>query len=284
MTGQPLSISAASGLITRWVVGLAAVAGLHVPVTVFAQVATPPAGTVVTVNGVAISKTLVDRAVASATARGQADTPQLRKAITDELIARELLAQEAVRLKLDRSNEAKQQLAVARQNVLVELMLAEHMAKNPIPEAEIRAEFDRQVRMLEERGAQQQYRLRQITVAKEADAINIMGRIRKGESMEAIARQSSLAPSKEQGGFIDWISPRELVPAVSNVIVNLKAGTLAAAPIQTPSGWNIIRVEDVRSAPPPSFENNRAQVAEGLLREQRAAFIRKLRADAKLVE
>jgi peptidyl-prolyl cis-trans isomerase C len=75
-----------------------------------------------------------------------------------------------------------------------------------------------------------------------------------------------------------------LVPAVSNVIVNLKAGTLAAAPIQTPSGWNIIRVEDVRSAPPPSFENNRAQVAEGLLREQRAAFIRKLRADAKLVE
>jgi peptidyl-prolyl cis-trans isomerase C len=283
MSADP-STSAGSGLVIRWVIGLTAVAGLQASVAVFAQTAAPSVGTAVTVNGTAISKVLVDKAVASATARGQADTPQLRQAITDELIARELLAQEAIKLKHDRSNEARQQLAVARQNVLVELMLAEHMAKNPISEAAIRAEFDRQVRLLEERGAQQQYRIRQVTVANEADALSIIGRIRKGEAMETIARQRSLAPSKDQGGLIDWISPRELVPAVSNVIVNLKAGGLAAAPIQTPSGWNIIRVEDVRSAPAPSFESSRAQVADILLREQRVAFIRKLRADAKLVE
>jgi peptidyl-prolyl cis-trans isomerase C len=243
-----------------------------------------PAGAVATVNGVVISKADVDRLVARNKAQGRDDTPELRAAIKDELIVREVLAQESVKQKLDRSAEAKLQLNAARQGVLLDLLFVEHQNRNPITDAAIRAEYDRQIRSIEERGGNQQYRIRQVVLPNESDARGVIAKIRKGESMESLARQVSVAPSKEQGGLLDWLSPVQMVPAVSSVVVNLKAGTLAAAPILVQGGWNVIRVEEVRPFEPPSLEQSRDQIREVLIREQRAALIRKLRAEAKVAE
>jgi len=168
--------------------------------------------------------------------------------------------------------------------VLVELLLADHLTKNPVADAAIRAEYERQIRSLEERGGNQQYRIRQIALAGESEARGVIARIRKGESMEALARQLSIAPSKEQGGLLDWLPPLQMVPAISSVVVNLKAGTLAAAPILIQEGWNVIRVEEIRPFQPPALDQTRDQVRELLIPEQRAALIRKLRTEAKLVE
>jgi len=245
---------------------------------------TLPAGAVATVNGTPISKAQVDRALAQAVAQGRTDTPELRRAILDELVAREVLAQEAVKQKLDRSGDAKIALSNARQGVLIDLMISDHQSKNPISDAAIKAEYDRQLRVIEERGGNQQYRLRQVTVANEADARAVIARVRKGESIETIAKQSSIAPSKEQGGLLDWLSPLQMLPTVSSVIVNLKPGVLAAAPIQTQGGWNVIRVEEIRPFKPPTLEESRDEIRELLTREQRAALIRKLRAEAKVLE
>jgi peptidyl-prolyl cis-trans isomerase C len=243
-----------------------------------------PAGAVATVNGVVISKAEVDRLVARNKAQGRDDTPELRAAIKDELIVREVLAQESVKQKLDRSAEAKLLLNAARQGVLLDLLLVDHQNRNPITDAAIRAEYERQIRSIEERGGNQQYRIRQIVLPSESDARGVIAKIRKGESMESLARQVSIAPSKEQGGLLDWLSPVQMVPTVSSVVVNLKAGTLAAAPILVQGGWNVIRVEEVRPFQPPSLEQSRDQIREVLIREQRAALIRKLRAEAKVAE
>lgn len=241
-----------------------------------------PAGAVATVNGVVISKSELDRLVARNKAQGRNDTPELRAAIKDELIVREVLAQEAVKQKLDRSAEGKSQLNAARQGVLVDLLLADHLAKNPITDAAIRAEYERQIRGIEERGGNQQYRIRQIALADESEARGVIARIRKGESMETLARQVSIAPSKEQGGLLDWLSPLQMVPAISTVVVNLKAGMLAAAPILNQGGWNVIRVEEIRPFKPPTLDQSRDQIRELLIRQQRVALIRKLRAEAKV--
>jgi len=96
------------------------VMGLEAP-AVHAQAAASSSGTallagaVATVNGAVISKAEVDRVIARNKAQGREDTPELRAAIKDELIAREVLAQEAVKQKLDRSVEGKLQLNQARQ-------------------------------------------------------------------------------------------------------------------------------------------------------------------------
>lgn len=260
------------------------VLSLLAPAIAWSQAPTLPAGAVATVNGTVISKAQVDRAASAMAAQGRPDTPELRKAITEDLITLEVLAQESVKQRLDRSAEAKQQLAAARQNVLVDLLISDHLAKNPISDAAIAKEYERQLRLVESRGGNQQYRLRQITVQSETEAVELIGRIRQGESMEALARQVSRSPSKDQGGLLDWLSPLQMLPAVSSVIVNLKAGALAAAPIGTPGGWNVIKVEEIRPVSPPSLDQSRPQIREILVREQRAALIKKLRGEAKVVE
>ena len=241
-------------------------------------------GAVAVVNGVPITQSQFDRTLAIAVSQGSRDGTELRRSIREELITRELLAQEAMRLKLDNDETAQYLLAMSRQTALVEIMVREHLIRNPITDSEIIAEYQRQLRGLEERGGTQQYRLRQITVKTEAEALSAIGRIRKGEPMDAVARQISVAPSREQGGLLDWLSPLQMLPAVSSVVVNLGPGTLAAAPIRTENSWTVIKVEELRPFQPPSEEQMRGQLRNLIAAERRAALIRTLRSNAKITD
>ena len=243
-----------------------------------------PASNVAVVNGTPITQSQFDRTLAIAVAQGGRDSVELRRSIREELITRELLAQEAIRLKLDNDEAARYLLAMNRQTTLVEIMVRDHLTRNPITDGEIQAEYQRQLKGLEERGGTKQYRLRQITVKTEAEALSALGRVRKGESMEAVARQVSIAPSREQGGLLDWLSPLQMQPSIASVIVNLGAGTLAAAPIRTENSWTIIRVEELRPFQPPNEEQVRGQLRNLLIAERRAALIRNLRSSAQIVE
>ena len=61
------------------------------------------------VNGVSIPQSRVDMRVKIATSQGQPDTPELRKAIRDDLISLEVLSQEAKKKGLDKDPEVIQQ-------------------------------------------------------------------------------------------------------------------------------------------------------------------------------
>ena len=67
------------------------------------------ADTVALVNSTAIPKTELDRVVKLAVAQGQKDSPELRELAKQDLIDRQLLSQNAVKLALDKTPEAKLQ-------------------------------------------------------------------------------------------------------------------------------------------------------------------------------
>src|ERR1039458_1072669 len=71
------------------------------------------------VNGVSIPQARVDVRVKIAATQGQADTPELRKAIREDMISLEVLAQEAKKMGLDKDPEVSQQTVLAKQSVLV---------------------------------------------------------------------------------------------------------------------------------------------------------------------
>ena len=58
--------------------------------------------TFVTVNGVAVSQTMADVFMAEQKAKGAPDTPELKNAVREELIRRELLIQEAKKAGIDK--------------------------------------------------------------------------------------------------------------------------------------------------------------------------------------
>lgn len=240
-----------------------------------------PAGAVASVNGVAIPQALLDQNVRVNLAQGQRDTPELRQAIQDELVNREVLAQESARLGLDKSAEAQAQWAQVRQTFMVEILLNDYARRNPITEGALKAEFDRQIAAMKD---EQQYRVSLIVTATEEQAKAVLARLKKGESFSKLASELSIDPSKKNSGEVGWVVAAQILPAISNVMVNLTKGGLSAAPIQTSAGWNIIKLEDKRAFVPPSYDLAKNDIRQMLLQKQRFEYVKTLRDKAKVVQ
>ena len=71
------------------------------------------------VNNKPIPKAKVDEFVQALVAQGRPDTPELRAAVREELIARELFVQEAERKGLTRNADVQRQLDATRQQILI---------------------------------------------------------------------------------------------------------------------------------------------------------------------
>jgi peptidyl-prolyl cis-trans isomerase C len=237
------------------------------------------AAVMATVNGVAIPESLLEQNVRANVAQGQRDTPELRQILKDELVNREILAQEAAKLGLDKTAEAKTQLAQLRQTLLVELLLNDNLKKNPVTDVKIKAEYDRRVEALKN---EQEYKVGLIVTQTEDEAKAILARLNKGESFDKIATEKSIDPSKARGGDVGWVLPSQILPAISNVLVNLKKGSLAVAPIRTQAGWNIIKLEDQRAYQPPGLNEAKNDIRQSLIQQQRAELVKRLRDAARV--
>ncbi len=236
---------------------------------------------VAVVNGVSIPARLMDRNVQANVAQGQSDSPALRAALRDELIARELMTQEAVRRGLDKRRDTEDALQVLRQNVLIDALLQDDLSKSPITEAELKAEYDRQVRVLSA-GDLQQYQLATIVLENEADARAVMAALRSGQSFESQARARSVDASKERGGELGWLLADQMTPAISNVVVNLATGSVSAAPIQVGPFWHVVRLLGKRPYQVPAFEQSRPQLQAALMQNRRLALLKKLQDSARI--
>jgi peptidyl-prolyl cis-trans isomerase C len=236
-------------------------------------------GVMATVNGVAIPASLLEQNVNANVAQGQRDTPELRQLLKEELISREILAQEAVKLGLDKTAQAKTQLAQMRQTLMVELLLNDLIKKNPVTDVKIKAEYDRRVEALKN---EQEYKVALIVTPTEDEAKALIARLNKGESFEKIATEKSIDPSKQKGGQVGWMLAAQILPAISNVMVNLNKGTLAVSPIRTQAGWNIIKVEDKRAYQPPGLNEAKNDIRQALQQQQRADLVKRLREGAKV--
>src|SRR3990172_4360798 len=101
------------------------------------------AANLATVNGKAIPKSRVEFLVKSQAAQVKPDNEQLRKAILDQLIAWELVVQEADRKGLSKSAEVRSQLDLARQQIIFQAYLQDYVKTHPIKADALRAEYDR---------------------------------------------------------------------------------------------------------------------------------------------
>ena len=74
---------------------------------------------VATVNGTAIPQSLADALVAEKVSQGAQDSPQLRQAVREELIDRELIVQAAKKAGLEKQPDVQTAIRLADQGVLI---------------------------------------------------------------------------------------------------------------------------------------------------------------------
>lgn len=232
-----------------------------------------------TVNGKAIPASKVELMVKQVVAQGkQTDSPQLREAIKRELIGREVLIQEADKQGFGTRAEVKAALENARQSIIINAMLADYVKKNPVKDAEIKAEYDRYKAQLGDK----EYHARHILVATEEEAKALIAKIKAGSKFEDLAKASSKDGSAANGGDLDWASPAAYVPDFSKAMVALAKGAVTEAPVKTQYGFHVIKLEDTRATKIPPFEEVKQQVAESLQQRKLQVYREDLMKKAKI--
>jgi len=248
-------------------------------VVLFAAAALPAmAQNLAVVNGKAVPSSRADLMVKQMTSQGHQDSPQLRAMIKEELINREILIQEADKLGLGNTADVKSQMEIARQSIVIRALVADFVKKNPVSEADIKAEYDR----FKAQAGDKEYHARHILVDKEDDAKAIIAKLKAGAKFEDLAKQSKDTGSAANGGDLDWATPATFVKPFSDALVALKKGQLTEIPVKTQFGFHVIKLEDVRAAKIPTLEEIKPQIAESLQQKKLQTFQEELRKKAKI--
>jgi len=249
----------------------------------FAQQSGLPINVAASVNGALITNDMVEQGIRAAISQGQKESPKLRSAVIEKFVEVLLLSQQAEKDGLANSEKANTQLAMIRQNYLADLELSTYMAQNPITDADVQAEYNREIASLGPQGMIVEYKVSDIAVATEADAQAALVRIKKGESFDKVAKSVSLAPNKVQGGAVGWIQAGQIAPQLASVLVTLSKGQVSPAPIQMQQGWYLIKLEDKKSSKPPSFEQAKPAIRAGMTQRKQFEFLSQLAKDAKII-
>ena len=107
-------------------------------------------------------------------------------------------------------------------------------------------------------------------------------RLNKGEDFAKVAGEVTEDPSgKTSGGDLGYFTKEQMVPEFADVAFKLDKGQISA-PVKTQFGWHVIKVEDKRMKPPPSFDEVKPQIEQFVVRKAQADLVTKLRGDAKI--
>ncbi|MBB3119970.1 peptidyl-prolyl cis-trans isomerase C [Massilia violacea] len=231
------------------------------------------------VNGKAIPTSRVEAAVKQLVAQGQqTDSPQLREAIKRELIGREVLMQEAVKQNFDKDAAVKQQLENARQAIIINAFITEYLKKNPVKDTEIKAEYDRFVAQTGDK----EYHVRHILLETEAQANEVIAKLKGGAKFEDLAKTSKDTGTASSGGDLDWAVPSAFPKVFSDAFVGLQKGQITEKAVQTPNGFHVIKVDDVRAAKLPTLDELKPQIGEALTQKKVQAYQEELTKKAKV--
>ena len=231
------------------------------------------------VNGKPVPSSRVNALKQQVEASGRPVTPEVLAQIKEELIAREIFMQEARKQGLDATDDYKTQLELARQTILIRQLFANFQKKNPVTDADVKAEYDK----FAAANGGKEYRARHILVEKEDEAKTLIADIKKGGNFEDLAKKASKDPgSGANGGDLDWAAAASYVPEFSAAMTKLEKGQMTDAPVKTQFGFHIIRVDDVREAQLPKMEEVKPQIMQQLQQQKLSAFQDGLRSKAKI--
>jgi peptidyl-prolyl cis-trans isomerase C len=173
----------------------------------------------------------------------------------------------------------KKRMAFIEDQILQDFWLQKEIAKRVTPEKM----KERYQERLKSTPPEEEVRARHILVATEDEAKALIAEIKKGGAFDKLAKEKSTdKASGAEGGDLGWFKKSDMVKEFADAAFALKKGELTDNPVKTQFGYHVIKLEDRRQAPPPTFEELQDQIREELARETVTQILDQLRAGAKI--
>jgi peptidyl-prolyl cis-trans isomerase C len=258
------------------------------------------ATTVATVNGKKITTEEVDAAVFQMT-RGQIQgMPQeklneLRFRVTEGLIAKELIYEDAKKKKLFNTKEYKEEYAknveVLKEQLLVGLWERDVAEGIEVSDSEAKEYYEEN---------KQNFKPKQLTIdvshiivktEKEAKDIikqldGLKGKALEDKFVKLVEKYSTGGRAKQQKGRIGPIQKGQVEDGFWVVAKKTKKGTISTKPAKTPYGYHVILVNEVIEPVVPPFKKVEAFIKNGLkmekVQEEMKKEVDKLKDKAKI--
>ena len=232
----------------------------------------------VKVNGATVSQSFADTFIAEQKAKGAADSPELRNAVREELIRREILFQEAKKAGLDKKPDIAAQAEAAKQAILIRSYVQDYIKKHPIEEAQLRADYEK----VKAQVGGTEYKAHHILVKEETEAQSIIDKLKKGEKFAELAKQSIDPGSKENGGDLGWAASSNYVKPFADALAALEKGKYTDKPVKSDFGYHVIMLEDTRPTSFPPFEEVQPRLLQQAQAQQITKMVEGLRTKAKV--
>ncbi len=201
-----------------------------------------------------------------------------REELINFLVDLKLGAKAAKAAKIGESPEFAKRLAYSRDKLLLDDYLTSESKKAATQEATKKL-FDDTVKTLK---PEEEVRARHILVPEEAQAKAALERLKKGEDFAKVAGELSKDPgSGKEGGDLGWFAKERMVPEFAEAAFKLEKGQLSE-PVKSQFGWHVIKLEDKRTKPLPTFDEVKPQIEQYLVRKAQQDIIVGLRDKAKV--
>jgi peptidyl-prolyl cis-trans isomerase C len=219
-------------------------------------------------------------------ARPQLQDAEGKSKFLDEMIKRELIYQEAARMKLNNDEEFKAQVKEFEKMTLVQLILKKEVdEKVKLDKEEAKKFFDQNADKLT---VGTKIKASHILVETEKEANDIIDKINKGKGFADLARSLSKdSVSAKKGGDLGYFGRGQMVPEFESAALSLKPGEVSK-PVRTRFGFHIIKLIEIKKGEPAKFEESKEAITRQITMEKRKKlfdkFIDRLKAGAKITQ
>lgn len=167
------------------------------------------------------------------------------KQALEMIIEQKLLLKEAKSRDLDKSEDFKKRLDYVTEQILIqELLSNEIQQKASVNEEEAKQYYESHKSEFEE---PEKIRASHILVDTEKEAKDILKQLKKGADFEALAKEKSKCPSKEQGGDLGFFTRGKMVKEFDDAAFSFEPGQMSGV-VKTQFGYHIIKVVAKRPA------------------------------------
>lgn len=231
------------------------------------------------VNGKPLTRSMFDLYVEAIERQaGRPIPPEHRQELFDQFINMQLAADAAEKSGVASDQKTKDQLALARMNVLVDAHLQKYMTEHPVKDEELKPEYDARVAAMPK-----EYKARHILVEDKAVAEQLIKDLNGGADFAKLAQAKSTDKvSAAKGGDLDWFGLDTMVKPFSDAVAKLEKGTITQEPVQSQFGYHVIKLEDVRSGEAPAFNDVKEQVRNLVQRKHLQEYLADLRKNGKV--
>ena len=208
---------------------------------------------------------------------GRMDKQRRRGILLRYIIDTRLMSLAGTKAGLETSADYKRRRLYGKHKSLRDSYFAKNI-RDSVTQKQQKAIYDAEIKKIK---PAQEVKARHILMKKEEDALDIVERLNRGDDFSTLAREKSEDRSAGNGGDLGYFQRGEMTKSFEEAAFALPVGEISP-PVKSEFGWHIIKVEDKRMTPIPSFEELKDRIKSDLVQQKSLDIADKLRAGAKI--